>query len=103
MKIVIAMMQHETNTFSAIPTPYKAFAGGTGLSEPPTDQAAIAAYGGTNFGFAAFLDLARERGAEVVVPIAANAEPSGPVDAADAFEEYLPIGSATPWRPAAMP
>ncbi len=85
MKLVIAMMQHETNTFSAIPTPYKAFAGGTGLAEPPLGEAAIAAYGGTNFAFAAFLDQARARGAEVVVPIAANAEPSGPV-ADEAFE-----------------
>ena len=25
MKFVIAMMQHETNTFSALPTPYEAF------------------------------------------------------------------------------
>ena len=85
MKVVVAMMQHETNTFSPLPTPYAAFAGATGHDRPPAGDDAIAAYGGVDFPFAAFLDLAREAGAEVVVPIAANAEPSGPV-ADTAFE-----------------
>ncbi len=79
MKLVIAMMQHETNTFSPLPTPYAAFAGATGYPEPPRGAEALAAYGGTGFGFAAFVDLAREEGAEIVLPIAANAEPSGRV------------------------
>jgi microcystin degradation protein MlrC len=85
MRFVIAMMQHETNSFSPLPTPYEAFAGGTGHDLPPAGEEAIAAYGGTGFPFAAYLDLAREEGAETVIPIAANAEPSGPV-AASAFE-----------------
>ena len=43
MKFVIAMMQHETNTFSPLPTPFEAFGGPTGLSEPPTGEKAIQA------------------------------------------------------------
>ena len=85
MKLVVAMMQHETNTFSALPTPYAAFAGATGFAEPPLGADAVAAYGGSDFPFAAFLDLAAAEGAETVVPIAANAEPSTTVEAA-AFE-----------------
>ena len=85
MKFVIAMMQHETNTFSPLPTPYEAFAGATGQPSPPAGEDALVAYGGTNFPFAAFVDLARAQGADFVVPIAANAEPSGPV-ADRAFE-----------------
>ena len=87
MKIVAAIMQHETNTFSSLPTPYEAFAGATGLAEPPTGEDAISAFGGTDCPFAAFLDLARAEGAEVVTPIAAYAEPSGPV--ADAAFERI--------------
>ena len=85
MKFVVAMMQHETNTFSPLPTPYEAFAGPTGLPEPPSGQAAIETWGTADMGFSAFLALAREEGAEVTVPIAAYAEPSGPV-ADEAFE-----------------
>ena len=77
MRFVVALFQHETNTFSPIETPYSAFVGTTGLSEPPIGQQAIDAYGGADFAFKAFLDLANEAGAEIVVPIAAYAEPSG--------------------------
>ena len=86
MKFVIAMMQHETNTFSSLPTPYKSFSGATQYDHPPIGADAIAAYGGTDFPFAAFLDIASSAGAEVVTPIAAFAEPSGTVDD-DAFLE----------------
>ena len=84
MKFVVAMMEHETNTFSPLPTPYEAFAGPTGLAEPPAGEAAVETWGAAGMGFSAFLELAREEGAEVDVPIAAYAEPSGPVaDARD--------------------
>jgi microcystin degradation protein MlrC len=86
MRIVTAMMQHETNTFSSLPTAYEAFAGTTGHDLPPIGEAAVAAYGAADCPFAAFLDLARAEGAEAVVPIAANAEPSGPVAEA-AFDD----------------
>ena len=44
-------------------------------------EAAIRAYQGTNTPIAAYIDLAREVGAEIEVPIAAGANPSGPVSA----------------------
>ena len=76
MKFVIAQMQHETNTFSPVPTPWESF----GNHGPLLGEAAGQAIRGTNFAMAAFLDLARDAGAEVVTPIAAWANPSGPVD-----------------------
>jgi microcystin degradation protein MlrC len=83
MKLVIAQMKHETNTFSPVPTPLARFA--TGGGEPPEGDCARAAYQGTGAAIAAFIDLADAAGAEVVIPIAANAWPSGPVEDA-AFE-----------------
>ncbi|MGD8662127.1 MAG: M81 family metallopeptidase, partial [Desulfobacterales bacterium] len=85
MKIVVALMQHETNTFSSLPTPYEAFAGTTGLSSPPSGNDAAAAYGKVDMAFAAFLELGKKEGAEIEIPIAAYAEPSGPVSS-EAFE-----------------
>jgi microcystin degradation protein MlrC len=78
-------MQHETNTFSSLPTPYEAFAGTTGLSSPPSGNEAAAAYGKVDMAFAAFLELGEKEGAEIAIPIAAYAEPSGPVSG-EAFE-----------------
>ena len=83
MKLVIAQMKHETNTYSPVPTPLARFATGGGV--PPEGAAAVAAYRGTGAALAAFIDLAEAAGAEYTVPIAAAAWPSGPVDDA-AFE-----------------
>jgi microcystin degradation protein MlrC len=83
VKLVIAQMKHETNTYSPVPTPLARFATGGGL--PPEGAAAVAAYRGTGSALAAFIDLAEAAGAEVTVPIAASAWPSGPVEDA-AFE-----------------
>ncbi len=83
MKIVIAQMKHETNTFSPVPTPLARFARGGGM--PPEGAEAYAAFKGTGSAIAAFFDLAEEAGAHMVIPIAANAWPSGPVEDA-AFE-----------------
>lgn len=77
MKLVIAQMKHETNTFSPVPTPLARFSGGR--SEPPGGQEAIDAYRGTGTAIAAFLVLAEQAGASVDVPVAAGAWPSGPV------------------------
>jgi len=41
MKFVIAMMQHETNTFSPLPTDLDAFSRVVGLQKPPSDGQAI--------------------------------------------------------------
>ncbi len=85
MRFVIAVMRHETNTFSPLPTRLEDF--GRGMDGGPAIGAAgIAAMEGTNNPIAAFLDIARERGAEAVVPVVANASPSGRVTD-DAYEE----------------
>jgi len=81
MKFVIALMSHETNTFSPVLTPWERFADEAGNS----GEAAIQAYQGTNTPIAAYVDLAQEVGAEIEVPIAAAASPSRPV-AAKAYE-----------------
>jgi len=82
MRLLIAMMKHETNTFSPVPTPLARFGTGPG---PLYGEAAIAAYRGTGSGFGAYLDIALREKAEIVLPIAAGAPPSRPVDDA-AFE-----------------
>src|SRR5258706_1068485 len=76
MKFVIAQMQHETNTFSPVPTPWEEF----GPKGPYLGHDAFEAMKGKGMAMAAFLDLAAKIGAEVVTPIAAWANPSGPVD-----------------------
>ncbi len=84
MKLVLAQMKHETNTFSPVPTPLARFAaGGGGL--PPEGDAALQAYRGTGTALGAFIELAEGAGAEIALPIAASAWPSGPVEDA-AFE-----------------
>lgn len=77
MKFVIAQMQHETNTFSPLPTPWESFGSHGG---PLLGEAAYRGRKGTNMSMAAFIDIAEAEGAQVVTPIAAWANPSGPVD-----------------------
>ncbi len=76
-KIVIARMNHETNTFSPIPTPLEAFA-------PQWDADAYRDQKGARTAMGAFLALAEQTGAEIVTPLAAWANPSAAV-AADAY------------------
>ena len=78
MKLVIAQMKHETNTYSPVPTPLARFAGGA--DAPPEGGAALAAYKGTGSAIGAFIDLAERAGAMFEIPVAASAWPSGPVD-----------------------
>jgi microcystin degradation protein MlrC len=75
MRLLVAMMKHETNTFSPVPTDWGRFAAWSGHF----GAAARAAYEGTAMAMGAYLDLAKEIGAEVVTPLAAEAMPSGPV------------------------
>src|ERR1700693_3128360 len=77
MRLLIAMMKHETNTFSPVPTPLARFGHGPG---PLYGDAAIRAYRGTGSGLGAYLDIAVREKAEIVLPIAAGASPSRPVD-----------------------
>jgi microcystin degradation protein MlrC len=79
MRLLIAMMKHETNTFSPVPTPLQRFGYGPG---PLYGEAAIAAYRGTGSGLGAYLDLAMREGADIALPIAASAPPSRPVEGA---------------------
>src|SRR5256885_4972222 len=72
-KILIASMMHETNTFSPVPTPLESF-------RPLSGDAATAEFKDTNTQVGGFLDVAQRMGAEIVVPLAAGAHPSGYVE-----------------------
>ena len=78
-KIVVAMMMHETNTFSPVPTPLASF-------RPLSGPQAIEEFRDTNTQLGGFLHVAEEANAEVVVPMAAGAHPSGYVEKA-AYED----------------
>ncbi len=80
-RAVVAMMEHETNTFSPVPTPFSRF----GTPEAPRGRAVYDLFKGTGTGLGGFLDVADESGMDIVTPIAANAPPSGRVHA-DAYE-----------------
>jgi microcystin degradation protein MlrC len=77
MRLLLAMFKHETNTFSPVPTPYERFfrKGGGEVS----GEEAVNAYRGTGGALGAYIAVAEELGAEIVLPVAADAFPSGPV------------------------
>ena len=81
MKLLIARLNHETNTFSPVPTPLAAF-------DPQWDDDARRSQQGMRTAMAAFLDAAARRGDTVVTPVAATANPSGRVDEA-AYEQMV--------------
>lgn len=85
MKVVIAQMKHETNTFSPVPTPIERFAVGTPM--PHEGEAGIRALRGTGSAIGAFIELAEKAGATISMPVAGSAWPSGPVE--DAAFEYM--------------
>jgi len=80
LRAVVAMMEHETNTFSPVPTPLRRF----GSPDVPRGPEVYRLFKGTGTGIGGFLDVADEAGMEIVTPIAGNADPSGPVEA-DAY------------------
>lgn len=84
-RFVTAVMRHETNTFSPLPTPLASFGRSGANAGPIGGEDALKAYRNTNNPVAAFIDLAQEASAELVFPIAANAVPGGRVTD-DAFE-----------------
>ncbi|MCX7141690.1 MAG: M81 family metallopeptidase [Proteobacteria bacterium] len=84
-RFVIALIKHETNTFSPIATPLSSFGHGNG---PYYGEEAKVAFAGSNTPFAAFLDIARREGAEAVTPIAAESWPSNMASRAT-FEALL--------------
>ena len=79
MRVLIARFNHETNTFSPVPTPLEAFA-------PTYGEQAYQENLGMRTAMAAFIDAARSAGATMVTPVSATANPSGPVHAA-AYDE----------------
>lgn len=78
MRLVVARMNHETNSFSPVPTPLDSFGPSWHEQAYETGKHSCTAMG-------AFLDLAADWQAEVATPVFAMAYPSGPV-ADDAFE-----------------
>jgi len=79
MRLLIAMMKHETNTFSPVVTDLARFSRAGGR-EPDGGAAAIAAYRGTGTVTGAYIDIAEREGAQFELAIAADAWPSGPVE-----------------------
>jgi microcystin degradation protein MlrC len=76
LKIIIARLNHETNTFSPIATPLSAF-------DPKHGAAALQDQQGARTAMGAYLDLAqRLPEVEISTPLAAMANPSGTVDGA---------------------
>ena len=73
--VVIARLNHETNTFSPVPTPLEAF-------EPLWDKDAYQGQKGARTAMGAFLGVIDALpGYVIVTPVAAMANPSGTVDA----------------------
>jgi len=83
VRLLIAQMKHETNTFSPVPTPLARFS--RGAARPYEGEDIRAAFKGTGTAIGAYLELAERAGATMILPVAGNAAPSGPVERA-AFE-----------------
>ena len=98
-RFVAALLRHETNSFSPVPTPVADFGRVGPTAGPARGPEAVRVYRGTNNPLAAYIDIAEREGAELAVPIAANAHPSAPApDAiidltADAILEALSHGA----------
>lgn len=79
MRWLLAMIKHETNTFSPVATPLERFFRGN--PEILAGERAIRAYEDTDSGLGGYIEIARREGAEIVVPVAAESWPSAPTDA----------------------
>lgn len=86
MRVVIAMMKHETNTFSPIVTDWARFES-WGAFTGKDVQTNLAS---TRMPIAAYMKLASERDAQIVTPLAAEAMPSGRVQE-DAYEYMVSL------------
>jgi microcystin degradation protein MlrC len=86
MRLVIAHLVHESNSFSPVRTSWESF----GPAGPHVGDDAHRAMVGTRTGIGGLIDVAVGAGAEIVVPLAAYALPSRPVDL-DAFERFCSI------------
>ena len=83
MKIGIAMMSHETNTFSPVLTDLDRFSSGHGV--PLRGEPALNTYRGTASCLGGFIAVAEAQSVDIDMGIAASAPPSGPVEN-DAYE-----------------
>lgn len=83
MRVCVAMMSHETNTFSPVVTDLARFSGGG--TAPLEGDAAYRTFRGTASCLGGYLRACEARGVEVFIPVAAGAAPSGPVRR-DAYE-----------------
>ncbi|MFT7685952.1 MAG: microcystin degradation protein MlrC [Candidatus Azotimanducaceae bacterium] len=90
MKILIAMMSHETNTFSPVPTELERFGNG---EAPKEDAAAYHSVLGKGIAMAGMIQAVEgyaelfEKDIQIVTSIAAGSPPSGPVS--DAAFDYI--------------
>jgi len=85
MRIVVAQMSHETNTFSPVVTDLARFS--HGAAAPLEGDAALTTFRDTATCLGGFIALCEAAGVQIVLPIAAGAAPSGPVE--DAAFEYI--------------
>ena len=76
MRSLLAMLKHETNSFSPITTPITRFQNWTYLE----GESVANKLTGNNLGISGFIDVIREHSIEFITPIAAEAMPSGPTD-----------------------
>ena len=78
MRWLLAMIKHETNTYSPVPTPLERF-----FAAIPKFWPANAPSGPMRTPTAAWaaIEVARREGAEIVLPVAAESWPSGPASA----------------------
>lgn len=73
-KFIIARFQHETNTFSPIPTPLAAF-------NPLWNKDAFSDQENARTAMGAFIDIAKKSNAEIITPVCAFSNPSATVQA----------------------
>lgn len=83
MRVAIAMMSHETNTFSPVVTDLARFSGGH--DRPRSGAEALDVFRGTASCLGGFIQVCEALGHEMVMSVAAGASPSGPVED-DAYE-----------------
>jgi microcystin degradation protein MlrC len=101
VRILIAQMSHETNTFSPVPTPLVRFS--RGEAQPPEGEQALALLRGTGTCVGGYIAACEAAGAQIDMGIAAAAPPSGAVDD-EAFDAMCAkiVGAVEPHHDAVM-
>ena len=79
LRVLLAAIRHETNSFSPLATPFEAF---FPEGVPVVGAGVLAAHDGAKTAFGGLLDGARAAGAEVALPLFADALPSAPASPA---------------------